>query len=83
MPMKRKLLKAVLVLALSGCTSVTAEMADGTRVNVVTFAQSRQDIDIGKSDEGLWWRASNSSPDQTLAQALLNLSNMLIKAPAP
>lgn len=77
-------LAILLGLWLVGCTSVTATMPDGTSINVVTIAQSRQDIDIGRDKDGaVYWKASNSSPDQTLAQAILNLTNVVTKAPVP
>lgn len=67
-----------------GCTSVTATLPDGTSINVVTIAQSRQDIDVGRDKNGaVHWKASDSSPDQTLAQAILNLTEVVTKSPVP
>lgn len=65
------------VLVLAGCTSVSATLSDGTRVDVTTFATSRQNIDIAKDITGTHWRATESSPDQTLSQAVLNLTRLV------
>ena len=73
----------VLLWLMSGCTSVTAELEDGTKINVVTFAQSRQDIDIGRDKDGVHWKASNSSPDQTLTKAIADLVGIIAAAPKP
>lgn len=70
-------------LALNGCTSVSADLADGSKIQVVTFATSRQNIDIGRDPSGEHWRATESQPDQIMAQALLNLTQLLTKAPVP
>ena len=68
----------------SGCTSVTATLADGTKIGVTTFAQSRQNIDIGRDKDGVvYWRASDSSPDQTLTKAISELVGIVAAAPKP
>ncbi len=71
----------ILLLGLSSCTSVTAEMSDGTRINVITFAQSRQDIDVGRNGNGVWWKASDSSPDQTLTRTIATLVGIIANSP--
>jgi len=67
---------------LAGCTTVDAKLADGTTISVTTVAQSRQDIDIGRDIDGVvYWRASESSPDQTLTKAIAELVAIVAAAP--
>lgn len=66
---------SVVMAVLAGCTSVDATLPDGSHINVVTFATSRQDIDIAHADTH--WKASDSSPDKALTQAILNLTALL------
>lgn len=70
------------VATAAACTSVDATLPDGSHINVVTFATSRQDIDIAHA--GTHWKASDSSPDKALTQAILNLTALLtLPAKAP
>jgi hypothetical protein len=70
---------AILALC-SGCTSVTADLETG-KVTVITFATTRQDIDIGRSADGsVYWKAASSEPNMALANALLNMSKVAAKA---
>jgi len=74
-----RLLLAMVALC-AGCTSVSADLEAGT-VSVVTFATSRQNIDIGQDADGsIHWRAANSEPDSALAEALLNISRVAVRA---
>lgn len=75
---------AFIFAGLAGCTTVSATLQDGTLVHVTTFAQNRQDIDIGRdADGGVHWRASNSSVDQTLAKSIADLAGVIAAAPKP
>lgn len=67
------------LLGLAACTSVDATLPDGSHITVVTFATSRQDIDIAHGDSH--WKAADSSPDAKLTQAILDLAT-LASAPA-
>lgn len=76
-------LRLAIVFGVAGCTTVQATLPDGTAVDVKTFAQSRQNIDVGRDKDGnVYWKASNSSPDQTLAQALADVVRIIAVAPA-
>jgi len=70
-----------ILLLLTGCTAVQADMNTG-QVTVVTFATSRQDIDIGRGADGsVYWKAASSDTDKALSEAVLNLSKALVAVP--
>lgn len=79
--MNRIILIAVVTLLLCGCTVVSADLQTG-KIDVLTFATSRQDVVIEHLADGTArWSAKQSDPDAELAEALLNLSKVVAKIP--
>lgn len=78
--MKHIFALVIILLVLSSCTWVTADLNNGT-IDVLTFMTSRQDVVISKDENGaVTWKASRSDADSTIAQAALNVTKIAAKA---
>jgi hypothetical protein len=68
-----------LLLLLCGCTTVSADVQNGT-VTVYTFLTSRQDVVVESLPDGTSrWVAKQSDANSSLADALLNISKVAAK----
>ena len=70
----------LVILLVSGCTYVNADTEKGV-VQVFTFMTSRQDVIVERLPDGTSrWTAKRSDADANLAEAILNVSRVAVKA---